>query len=177
MKTCVTCGKPKASDAFYSRADSHGDGLQGTCKECMKASKKRYRSDPAKHAKELKGRRDARRRNPDKARLLDRQRNIKTIFGLSEADYEYLMQKQGGVCAICGKPETARLRGKTKRLAIDHCHETGRIRGLLCSMCNRALGCFRNDIDILMKAASYVLDPIDPRMKGKFVRYPKRQRS
>ena len=55
-------------------------------------------------------------------------------YGLTNADYDRMMERQGGVCAICGQPPTNNL------LAVDHDHKTGRVRGLLCAPCNRHLG-------------------------------------
>lgn len=57
-------------------------------------------------------------------------------YGLSEEDYERLLAEQGGVCAICEEPPS----GRWKRLAVDHDHETGEVRGLLCITCNTLLG-------------------------------------
>lgn len=66
------------------------------------------------------------------------------------ADYERMLDKQGGVCWICQNPPV------TKRLAVDHCHETGRVRGLLCSSCNRGLAWFIDDPNRLYFASLYL---------------------
>lgn len=69
-----------------------------------------------------------------------------------------LMAKQSGLCAICRKPEasTDGLSGKVRQLAIDHCHETGRVRGLLCNSCNRGLGLFQDNTELLARAVLYL---------------------
>lgn len=74
------------------------------------------------------------------------------------ANLEALMKKQNGLCAICQKPEksTDGLSGKRRSLAIDHCHETGRARGLLCSSCNRGLGLFQDNSELLARARLYL---------------------
>lgn len=79
--------------------------------------------------------------------------------GVDAARYQEMLHAQGGVCAICAQPERApdKASGKTKDLAIDHCHKTGAIRALLCSNCNRALGLFNDDPELLAKARQYVL--------------------
>ena len=79
--------------------------------------------------------------------------------GVDAARYQEMLREQNGVCAICHQPETApdKASGKTKDLAIDHCHKTGKIRALLCSNCNRALGLFNDDVELLAKAHGYVL--------------------
>ena len=67
-----------------------------------------------------------------------RRGQLKRQYGISPADYDALLAKQDGVCATCGKPSE-------ETLCVDHCHETGTIRGLLCRQCNFALGCFKDE--------------------------------
>ena len=73
-------------------------------------------------------------------------------YGITLRQYEKLSEKQKGCCAICGKHQ---LELKTT-LNIDHDHETGKIRGLLCVACNRLLGYAQDNQDILMKAIQYL---------------------
>lgn len=70
------------------------------------------------------------------------------------ADYNELLKKQGGKCALCEKP-LSKLTG-AGGAGIDHCHNTGKVRGLLCTGCNAGLGCFRDDKEILRKALAYL---------------------
>jgi hypothetical protein len=79
--------------------------------------------------------------------------------GVDATRYQEMLREQGGVCAICAQPERApdKASGKTKDLAIDHCHATGAIRALLCSNCNRGLGLFNDDVALLAKAQAYVI--------------------
>jgi len=63
---------------------------------------------------------------------------------------------QNGVCAICSGGETVKTRGTLRRLAVDHDHETGKVRGLLCNRCNNGLGNFRDDPDLLREAIAYL---------------------
>lgn len=74
-------------------------------------------------------------------------------YGLSYEDYCSMLSQQAGVCAICGNKETY---GRKKNLSVDHCHTTGRIRGLLCSSCNIGLGKFKEDTALLEKALEYL---------------------
>ncbi len=82
-------------------------------------------------------------------------------FGTSQkyyADYDVLFKKQDGKCAICGAPETIKdgRNGKCKKLALDHCHSSGKLRGLLCTGCNTGLGCFADDRHRLRAAITYL---------------------
>jgi 5-methylcytosine-specific restriction endonuclease McrA len=76
-------------------------------------------------------------KNPDRERV----RNL-AQFGLTIEDYDAMYEAQGGVCAICKQPETSQRDGKVYRLAVDHNHNTGQVRGLLCFKCNSAMGSF-----------------------------------
>ncbi len=78
--------------------------------------------------------------------------------GVDAQRYQEMLREQNGVCAICHQPETApdKASGKVKDLAIDHDHKTGAIRALLCSNCNRGLGLFNDDPELLGKAKSYL---------------------
>ncbi|MCK5601272.1 endonuclease VII domain-containing protein [Candidatus Pacearchaeota archaeon] len=73
-------------------------------------------------------------------------------YGISSRQYEKLVEKQNGRCAICGKHQSEL---KTT-LNVDHNHETGKVRGLLCVACNRLLGYAQDNQDILMKAIQYL---------------------
>lgn len=100
-------------------------------------------------------------RDPEKATAECRRRHAKRrieIYGVSEADYAARLAAQGGLCAICARPETRR-HGRTGTLYqfdIDHDHQTGKVRALLCGACNRALGLFRDDPALLRAAAAYL---------------------
>lgn len=78
---------------------------------------------------------------------------------MSLEEYNVMLQKQDGVCAICKKPELGK-RGNTSQqlsLAVDHCHETGKIRELLCMDCNQTLGRFNDDPSWFLAAADYLM--------------------
>jgi len=81
---------------------------------------------------------------------------LKRLYGISMADYLAMHDGQNGLCAICSKPETSVIRGKTISLAVDHCHETGTVRKLLCAKCNKGIGSFSHDADLLAKAIKYL---------------------
>ena len=83
-------------------------------------------------------------------------RHIRRAYGLTQADYDALLIAQGGVCAACGQPERAMRAGLALRLSVDHVHGTGRVRGLLCTRCNRGIGNFDDDPARLEAAARYL---------------------
>lgn len=96
------------------------------------------------------------RKNPEKYKERSRAYNSANKlairlkkYGLSETDYYEILQRQGGLCAIC--------RRKTETLHIDHDHRTGRIRGLLCFHCNSGIGKFGDSIDTLESAIRYLV--------------------
>lgn len=86
----------------------------------------------------------------------NRRRNLMSKFGITLEQYDEMAEQQGGVCAICKQPNRVKHgTGATKRLAVDHCHLTGTVRGLLCDQCNRGLGLFGDDPDRLRNASAY----------------------
>lgn len=82
---------------------------------------------------------------------------VKSRHRMTVEHYERLLLEQGYVCAICKNPEKAKTKTKgTKSLAIDHCHVTGKIRGLLCQKCNMSLGLLNENFDSILSMAKYV---------------------
>jgi 5-methylcytosine-specific restriction endonuclease McrA len=79
-----------------------------------------------------------RENNPDS----ERARHLKREYNLTIEEYNAMSVQQGGVCAICKQPETQERNGVKYRLAVDHCHKTDKVRGLLCFKCNSAMGSF-----------------------------------
>jgi|688.fasta_scaffold1533461_1 hypothetical protein len=79
---------------------------------------------------------------------------IRRAYGIEPEDYYRMLEEQGGGCAIC-KSKVPGYNGK-KRFAIDHCHTTGKVRGVLCHPCNKALGSFKDDPNIMIEAAAYI---------------------
>jgi len=135
MKLCNVCQETKPFSNFYKRGDY--EGYRSECKQCMQAkASRRWRNDP-----------EFKKRGTDRNRRWQRQ----NFYGLSIEDEILLQTKQNNACAICQK--------KFKTDAdyhVDHCHATKKIRGLLCSGCNRGLGCFQDNPIALRQAANYV---------------------
>ena len=78
-----------------------------------------------------------------------REHVLKSRYGITMDDYYVLLANQNNSCAICKTPAT-------KTLDVDHCHTTGKVRGLLCNNCNRALGHFKDNVDYLKTAINYL---------------------
>lgn len=76
--------------------------------------------------------------------------------GVSPDEYEAMLARQGGVCAICGRPEMGRHGTGRKKLAVDHDHRTGATRSLLCSRCNLALGMLLDSPVLVAAALAYL---------------------
>lgn len=81
---------------------------------------------------------------------------LKKNYGVTLDWYKEQSTKQGDACAICKQPETSVIRGKVISLAVDHCHDTGKVRGLLCAACNTAIGSMKHDRALLQNAIAYL---------------------
>lgn len=92
--------------------------------------------------------------NPD----YDKHHSLKKQYNIGIEDYKIMLENQKGVCAICGEKEksVAPTTKKIRQLNVDHCHSTGKIRGLLCSSCNNGLGRFNDSIKKLENAIEYL---------------------
>lgn len=111
--------------------------------------RERYAKDPVLREKARAATRAAAAANPRKRR----DEKLRAAFGIGVDEYDRILASQKGRCAICGAKYADRRRA---RLAVDHCHETGLIRGLLCSSCNQGIGQFKDDPKRLRNAAAYL---------------------
>lgn len=145
-KKCGKCGETKSLIEFHYRgARKEKDGsyhrnYYSPCKKCVS-----------------KQRQHRRHTNPD-WRLHE---IVRDLHGITGEQYKQMCKNQNNICAICGNSETAKNhplcpRGDKRRLAVDHDHETGKIRALLCDGCNKGLGCFKDDIAVLESAIVYL---------------------
>jgi Autographiviridae endonuclease VII len=122
-------------------------------KDKVKKWARRYREAHKQEIKEhARAYREAHREEmAERSRAVMRRYELRRKYGLSAAEYDALLAKQNGACAICRR----RPKGK-ERLYVDHCHITGLVRGLLCQACNFALGWFRDDQTSLIAALVYL---------------------
>lgn len=107
----------------------------------------------------------ARYRDPEKARAAHakyqqthgREKWLRLTYGISVAEYDAMLDSQNGVCAICEQPEPV----PGRRLAVDHCHTTDIVRGLLCSTCNWLIGSAKDRPQTLRAAADYLEEAVE----------------
>jgi CRISPR/Cas system-associated protein Cas10 (large subunit of type III CRISPR-Cas system) len=164
-KRCNVCGKRRLAKLFHKRSESF-DGLAFTCKACVAVyGQERTRKETEeRRAQAVPGSatyaRWLAREHPEiYAQKLRQDRRRKTLkrYGISLEHYDQLFEKQGGLCAICENPERRVSRsGEVKPLVVDHDHETGRVRGLLCHDCNIALGLIEDNPEIAKAMVRYL---------------------
>ena len=134
FKKCSKCQEHKPLEGYYS-CPTMKSGYRSSCIECSKESSKRFKKSP----EQIKA------------------GHLKHDYGLTVEEYAKMYKEQDGLCAICGKPETVRNHSHViSALAVDHNHETGRVRGLLCSNCNKGIGNLKEDETILLNAIEYL---------------------
>ena len=140
MKKCTKC-KKKLPNSAFGKNKHRKDGLTWHCRKCREHYK-------GKNSEWMKS--DVGKRCVLKSQL-------HTKYGLTLENYDTMLEEQKDMCGACGQPETSTGRyGVIKRLSVDHDHETGKVRGLLCDGCNRALGCAKDSKEILLQLVIYL---------------------
>lgn len=148
---CTKCQKEKQENEM-SLDFSRRNGISSWCKECRAVSARKWKVKYPEKYKEQQAKKE-------KARLADpnryykvREQALKYRYSLSNEDYEALLKTQNYKCAICNK-EAANM---TYYLHVDHCHKTGKTRGLLCSPCNVYLGYIKDNKEAYKNAIKYL---------------------
>lgn len=151
MKKCSRCGQEKPT-SDYHKDGRNSDGLCGWCKPCKVGYARKYRDENLDKVRESQRR--SRNSNP----RVYRNKQLLWTFGITLEQYEQMLEDQGGVCAVCGKTENEihPQSKKVRNLNVDHCHQTGRVRGLLCNSCNRGIGLLNDDPAVLRQALAYL---------------------
>lgn len=135
-KVCTKCGIEKELTEYNTIFNKKWGKsyARSDCRECEYARNRKYHADnKAKRAQQHKEWRN------------------KKFFGLEQGEYERMLSEQNGVCAICHNECSVK-----PSLAVDHDHNTGRVRGLLCSNCNNGLGRFKDNVEWLSNAIGYL---------------------
>lgn len=149
MKVCPKC-KVKKSLEEFAKAKNRKDGRGSYCKPCLaEFGRERYQRDAEASLGRTKR---YYRENKDQFR----NHYLNRKYGISLDDYRKLSEQQGHVCAICKHPEVGYNGKDPKVLAVDHCHVTGKIRGLLCFKCNQTLGRMGDSLENAMKFFTYL---------------------
>lgn len=142
QKSCARCGESKPLEEFHKRATAkygRGSYCYPCAREQSSEASRRIKADP-----------DRRLAREEYLRVYRRRTHLARFYGMTEQEYDAMLLQQGGCCAVCS-------RVPADRLAVDHDHITGAIRGLLCTQCNTLLGMANDDVDRLMAAAAYLL--------------------
>jgi hypothetical protein len=157
VKICKTCGVAKSLDDFYSNPTGR-DGTRPECRACTKAWRKGWYTE--NREREIQRVLAWQREHPDllaarmeafraagKKKVSDRKSHLKRKYGLTLDEFDRLLEAQGGVCVICGREGVDH---------VDHDHNTGRVRGILCFQCNVAIGLLEDDVDRIAAAIAYL---------------------
>ena len=142
MKTCNKCNIEK-NESEFSKSNARQDGYQYQCKDCQNS----YRKTPQARATQK------RYTNSPQGKSNLRNWNLKNKYNITPEQYEALLVSQDYKCAICRTDKP----GGRGRFHVDHDHETGQVRGLLCYSCNTSLGGFKDDPSITDAATNYLI--------------------
>ncbi len=162
-KNCRNCGvsiilKPNALNRKYCSPECKQTSNNQTRTQERRSVRNHTCQTCGKIMTHLKGRKkhcSISCKDKHKADLFFARRLLKT-YEISLPQYEMKLNSQNNRCAICRQPETAKQNGVTRRLAVDHCHETNQTRGLLCVKCNLAIGQFKENWLVLENAIEYL---------------------
>lgn len=161
MKQCPNCRELKDRSEF-SKDRHKADGLCSWCKECIRSrqqqNKEKLQAYTNQYYQDNKERlcqmQKQRNQNNSEARSqVARRARLRYNYDISLEEYNDLFSKQEGKCAICGTHQSE----LNKSLCVDHDHETGEVRGLLCRTCNAGLGMFKEQRELFLKALEYLI--------------------
>lgn len=128
MRTCNVCGETKSLGLDFAKVKGYAGGYRPTCRLCVNKRKNELRSGWSKKA------------------VADQQR--KYAYGLTPEAYDNMVREQDNKCKLCLEEMIPP--------HVDHCHETKKVRGLLCKLCNAALGQFKDDPIRIARAVAYL---------------------
>lgn len=160
-KFCKTCRLGKSLPEFKNKK-SGKFGVAAICKKCESAFRKtegyrekdreRLRKNPEIREKRNKYTYRWKEKNKDKVQITQKKWFLKKLYGLTLDQYNEMFNSQCGACSICGKHQSL----LEKSLSVDHDHNSGKIRSLLCSNCNTAIGLLDEDVGLLKKVVDYL---------------------
>ena len=136
MKVCNICGETKPLTDYY-KVIKNKRHYHGKCKKCY-VKKQQERYDP----------------------VVQRDKNLKYLYGIGLTEYNQMLEEQGGCCAICKSSDPKGRKsgrgGAVENFYVDHNHKTGEVRGLLCNICNRTMGYLNEDVILIGKMIEYL---------------------
>lgn len=136
LKACIKCELIQPLTRFY-KDKTCKDGHVRKCITCYEQRRLEIKqADPIAHLKKTQT------------------FWLKTRYGITLEEYHSMLINQNGKCAICDRLDSGKKANNA--FCVDHCHKTGKVRGLLCMPCNRSLGQFNDDSNVLRKAADYI---------------------
>jgi hypothetical protein len=130
-KFCPICKEDKHVSLF-NKSSKAKDKLQHYCRVCSNAKRKEWDLE-----------------DPERTRG----KWLKDAYGISLETYNEMLEQQNHKCAICNQDETR----FHKKLVVDHDHKTGKVRQLLCNMCNHGIGNFKDDVSLMASAIQYII--------------------
>lgn len=144
MKICIHCKKEKPIESFgISNASKAKDKSGILCEECRPILTEKEKTKYVTA--------NWRANNLERARAIGYRTSIRKLYGLTQQEYEQMVAEHNNRCAICNVVQE-----QARGLHVDHCHKSGRVRGLLCHKCNKVLGNFQDDPSILERAIEYL---------------------
>lgn len=156
MKSCTN---PKCEQTNpqlltnFSKCRGAKDGLQHRCKTCQRVAQQIYQTTPEyKLKRKLHYHTDENQKRLSKNLSRTWDLRLKRNYGITSLEYDELLSQQDNSCAICQNSAI----DNGKRLAVDHCHVTGKVRGLLCHKCNNAIGLLYDSSKVLFRAFEYL---------------------
>lgn len=141
MKQCYSCKEFLPQSKFYFRKDNNT--TYNKCKECTDSSYKEYYKSNKERILNQQQTEGAKQR---------KERELIRNYNITLNEWNDILSNQNDLCAIC----KIKFSDNSKTPHVDHCHKTGKIRGLLCSNCNHGIGQFKDDISILQEAIKYL---------------------
>jgi DNA-directed RNA polymerase subunit RPC12/RpoP len=136
----------KSPSEFWRRKTRGGNQLASRCKECSKKAAKEWTEKNPNYEKQRYA----------KSKKKTREKHLVRKYGVTLEIYDQILEEQNGKCAICSKKAKNESYGV---LHVDHCHDTEKVRGLLCRNCNHVLGLMKDDPLTLKKAIAYLENP------------------
>ena len=147
-KVCGRCSKRKRASEFYNSAKNGGQSLRYLCRVCERERHAEYVNENKERINEY------RRKRYHANKIPNVDQGLRYRYGIDLVQYEEMLKEQGDRCAIC-RNHKSKFR---KRMHVDHCHDSKKVRGILCIRCNRAIGLLMHNHQFALSAAKYLKD-------------------